>query len=129
MNALVAYDDSDAGSDSEEESPSLKEAVVSTQKPKGITHQEANTLPDAENASSDDRASDSSNSHKNTSAEAEADTSSIKKPEERKTIPLPSRQITNVNFDLNVLDKKRSQPIRITIPSLKDVSPCDTFLL
>ncbi|BES89980.1 PRCC_Cterm [Nesidiocoris tenuis] len=84
MNALVAYDDSDAGSDSEEESPSLKEAVVSTQKPK------------------------------------EADTSSIKKPEERKTIPLPSRQITNVNFDLNVLDKKRSQPIRITIPSLKD---------
>lgn len=42
-----------------------------------------------------------------------------------KPIVLPPKQMLNLNFDLNVLDKNRSQPIRITIPSLKSLKGDD----
>lgn len=43
-------------------------------------------------------------------------------PAAPKSIHLPSSHATSINFDMKILDKNRSQPIRITIPSLKDVS-------
>ncbi|KAF6216513.1 hypothetical protein GE061_000855 [Apolygus lucorum] len=102
MMSLVAYGNSDESGSDEECEPSNEDNAPS--KVVLVSNKELST----------------SKKEASTSSKSGNPPSKVDKP-----LSLPSSQITSINFDLKILDKNRSQPIRITIPSLKDLEKED----
>uniref|UniRef100_A0A0A9YXY7 Ubiquitin-like-conjugating enzyme ATG3 n=1 Tax=Lygus hesperus TaxID=30085 RepID=A0A0A9YXY7_LYGHE len=110
MLSLVAYGNSDeSGSDGESEQ---SDEVIVPAKTMHVSNDESSTTGKGAKHSSSESANPSEPVNKPTGTVA---------TDGNKPLSLPSSQITSINFDLKILDKKRSQPIRITIPSLKDL--------
>uniref|UniRef100_A0A0K8S647 Uncharacterized protein n=1 Tax=Lygus hesperus TaxID=30085 RepID=A0A0K8S647_LYGHE len=110
MLSLVASGNSDeSGSDGESEQ---SDEVIVPAKTMHVSNDESSTTGKGAKHSSSESANPSEPVNKPTGTVA---------TDGNKPLSLPSSQITSINFDLKILDKKRSQPIRITIPSLKDL--------